>query len=299
MPTHSTIRIFSLLVERLKANNSASLKELAEYLCTHDFVKSERSITRYIEQLRNEFGLEIVYSSIKKGYELKESDAHEVERLLNLLHLSETAGLPIQNYKNLLDLSEYILFENRVSSTGIQYLRDILFAIQQKYFLNFSHFNYHTEKTTSYHIKPILLKQYLQRWYVIGEIENGETRTFGLDRLSDVSIVKKNFPKLNHADIKKKFEQIIGLNYSDSKPVKVKLELTTLQARYLKAAPLHDTQYVESESDDRVVFVLHLIPNYELMQRILMMADQVKVLEPKSLQTEIFELLKATLELYK
>jgi predicted DNA-binding transcriptional regulator YafY len=243
--------------------------------------------------------LEIVYSSIRKGYELKESDAHEVERLLNLLHLSETAGLPVQNYKKLLELSEYILFENRISSSGIQFLRDILFAIQQKFLLNFSHFNYHTEKTTSYHIKPILLKQYLQRWYVIGEIENGEYRTFGLDRLSDLSIEKKNFPKQNHSTIKKKFEQIIGLNYSDSEPMKVRLELSSLQAKYLKTAPLHGSQYIELETKDTVVFVLHVITNYELIQRILMMADQVQVLEPHSLKKEVHQLLKSTIALYK
>ncbi len=299
MPTHSTIRIFSLLVEKLKANNSASLKEISEYLSTHDFVKSERSITRYIEQLRNEFGLEINYNPSLKGYELKEADGYEIERFLNLLHLSETAGLPIQNYKKIAELSEFILFESRVSTLGIQFLKDILLAIQQKKFLQFSHFNYHTQKTTSYRIQPILLKQYLQRWYVVGEIGNGEYRTFGLDRLSDLIIENKTFPKQNHSTIKKKFEQIIGLNYSDSEPMKVRLELSSLQAKYLKAAPLHESQYIELETKDKVVFVLHLIPNYELIQRILMMADQVKVLEPESLKSEIHQLLKSTIALYK
>ena len=111
-------------------------------------------------------------------------------------------------------------------------------------------------------------------------------------------VEKKSFPKQNQTAIKKQFEQIIGLNYSESKPMKVKLELSSLQARYLKAAPLHATQYVESETEEKVIFVLHLIPNYELKQRILMMADQVKVLEPISLKKEIKQLLKSTLELY-
>ena len=184
MPTHTTIHIYALLLEKLQADQFVSLRDLTAYLSAHDLPKSERSVSRYIEQLRNEFGLEIVYNHTEKAYELAFIEAHEIERFLNLLKLAEWAEIPIQNYKNILDLSDSILLENQVSMKGIQYIREVLYAIQNRLYLNFSHFNYHSEKTTAYRIKPILLKQYQQRWYVIGDTKNGEYRTFGLDRLS-------------------------------------------------------------------------------------------------------------------
>jgi predicted DNA-binding transcriptional regulator YafY len=299
MPTHATINIFSLIIEKLRNGNTASLKEFSAHLSEHDFPKSERSILRYIEQLRKEFGLEIEYNISEKAYELKETNGFELERFLNLLQLTQSAGLPIQNKKSLAEISEFLLLENLISFQGIQYLKDILKAIQNRNSIQFLHFNFHTELSTQYKIKPILLKQYLNRWYVIGDIGKNEYRTFGLDRISDIVIDKKVFPKQNTSDIKKKFEQIIGLNYSVSEPIKVRLELSSLQAKYLKAAPLHESQYLELETIDTVVFVLHVIPNYELIQRILMMADQVKVLEPHSLKKEVHQLLKSTLALYK
>ncbi len=299
MPTHTTVNIYSLIIERLKHGKSASLKELSDYLSNHDLSKSERSISRYIEQLRNEFGLEIEYNIFEKAYELKETKGFELERFLNLLQLTQSAGLPIQDKKSLAEISEFLLLENLISFQGIQYIKDILKAILNRNSIQFLHFNFHTELSTQYKIKPILLKQYLNRWYVIGDIGKNEYRTFGLDRISDIVVDKKVFPKQNTFEIKKKFEQIIGLNYSDSEPMKVRLELSSLQAKYLKAAPLHESQYIELETKNTVVFVLHIIPNYELIQRILMMADQVKVLEPHSLKNEVHQLLKSTIALYK
>ncbi len=134
---------------------------------------------------------------------------------------------------------------------------------------------------------------------MIGDIKEGEFRTFGIDRISELEIEIKTFVAKNAGEGRKKFEQIIGLNYSENKMEKVKLELTPIQAKYLKASPLHSSQYIESESRDKVVFVLNLIPNYEIVQKILMMSDQVKVLAPATLRFEVKKHLKATLDLYK
>ena len=70
MPTHTTIHIYALLLEKLQADRFVSLRDLTAYLNANYLPKSERSVSRYIEQLGNEFGLEFVYNPIEKGYEL-------------------------------------------------------------------------------------------------------------------------------------------------------------------------------------------------------------------------------------
>lgn len=291
--------LYALILEKLSRQKSTSLQDLKAFLETHELGKSERTISRYIEQMRHEFGLEIMYDAGEKGYVFQKSNDFEVEIFLNFMQLSQSTGLAIGGKKNMQDLMQLVQFDTNQRLQGIGYLKDLLFAIRNRRYINFKHTNYHTEKITAYRIKPILLKQYQYRWYVIGDIKEGEFRTFGCDRISELDIEAKTFVAKNNKEARKKFEHIIGLNYSENAIEKVKLELTPIQAKYLKASPLHASQYIESETRDAVIFVLNLIPNYELIQQILLMGDQVKVLAPASLRYEVKKHLRSTLDLYR
>jgi hypothetical protein len=299
MATHATLHIYALILEKLSRQNSTSLQELNAFLVSHDLGKSDRSIARYIEQMRHEFGLEIIYDAANKGYVFKKSSDFEVELFLNFVQLVQSSGVEVGGKKNMQALMPLVQFDANQRLQGIENLKDLLFAIQNKRYINFIHTNYHTEKSTSYRIKPILLKQYQYRWYVIGVVKDDDYRTFGCDRISELNIEAKTFVAKNNKEVRQKFEQVIGLNYSDGPMEKVRLQLTPLQAKYLKASPIHASQYIESENSDAVIFALNLIPNYELIQKILQMSDQVKVLSPDSLKIEVKQHLMSALKLYK
>jgi hypothetical protein len=283
----------------LSRQNSTSLQELNAFLVSHDLGKSDRSIARYIEQMRHEFGLEIIYDAANKGYVFNKSSDFEVELFLNFVQLVQSSGIEVGGKKNMQALIPLVQFDANQRLQGIENLKDLLFAIQNKRYINFIHTNYHTEKSTSYRIKPILLKQYQYRWYVIGVVKDDDYRTFGCDRISELNIEAKTFVAKNNKEVRQKFEQVIGLNYSDGPMEKVRLQLTPLQAKYLKASPIHASQYIESKTQDAVIFALNLIPNYELIQKILQMSDQVKVLSPDSLKSDVKKHLMSTLKLYK
>jgi hypothetical protein len=299
MATHATLHIYALILEKLSRQNSTSLQELNAFLVSHDLGKSDRSIARYIEQMRHEFGLEIIYDATNKGYVFNKSSDFEVELFLNFVQLVQSSGIEVGGKKNMQALMPLVQFDANQRLQGIENLKDLLFAIQNKRYINFIHTNYHTEKSTSYRIKPILLKQYQYRWYVIGVVKDDDYRTFGCDRISELNIEAKTFVAKNNKEVRQKFEQVIGLNYSDGPMEKVRLQLTPLQAKYLKASPIHASQYIESETPDAVIFALNLIPNYELIQKILQMSDQVKVLSPDSLKSDVKKHLMSTLKLYK
>jgi predicted DNA-binding transcriptional regulator YafY len=299
MATHATLHIYALILEKLSRQKSTTLVELKAFLESHELGKSDRTIARYIEQMRHEFGLDIVYDASEKGYLFEKSNDFEVELFLNFMQLSQSTGIEIGGKKQMAELMQLVQFDTKLRLQGIENLKNILFAIQNKRYLNFNHTNYHTDKITAYRIKPILLKQYQYRWYIIGEIKEGEYRTFGCDRISELDMETKTFVAKNNKEARRKFEQIIGLNYSDNEVEKVRLELTPLQAKYMKASPLHASQYIDSETRDAVIFVLNLIPNYELIQQILLMGDQVKVLAPATLRFEVKKLLRSALNLYK
>ena len=102
-------------------------------------------------------------------------------------------------------------------------------------------------------------------------------------------------PKLNPAKL---FENIIGLTYSDDEPEEVILSFTPLQGKYIKALPLHKSQEIIKETEKEVLVKLTVIPNFELEQKILMMGDSVKVIEPSWFVDEIKLSIKKTLDQY-
>ena len=94
------------------------------------------------------------------------------------------------------------------------------------------------------------------------------------------------------------FDDIIGLNYSEYEVEQVAVKLSTLQAKYLLAYPIHKTQKVINDSDGGIVMQYTLKPNYEFQERLLMYGKNVTVLKPLWLRDLMKEKLKEALENY-
>jgi predicted DNA-binding transcriptional regulator YafY len=148
-------------------------------------------------------------------------------------------------------------------------------------------------------MKPYLLKEYQNRWYIVGLIEGDKFRIFGIDRIENIELLSdifKHNPKLNPAKL---FENIIGLTYSNDESEEVILSFTPLQGRYIQALPLHRSQQIIKETKEEVLVKLTVIPNFELKQKILMMGGSVKTIKPEWLANEIKTDLANALKQYK
>ena len=174
--------------------------------------------------------------------------------------------------------------------------KTVLEAIQLSLPITFRHYSFYHLKDESYTLKPYFLKQYQNRWYVVGETEKGY-RTFGIDRIENITLGTKKFkPKTEEA--KDKFSNVVGLNYVDHKLEKIQLSFHPSQKPYLESLPLHRSQKqinMESESFD-IELLIH--PNFEFRQQVLKYGSYVKVVEPKWLAEEIKEELRKALENY-
>lgn len=299
MATASTLHRYLLIIEKMRRQKGCTLKEFTQYLDNHDLGVSERTISRDIEYMRHEFGLDIICEPGTNKYLFKETKDIEVEAFLNFIQLVQLAGISINGKQGVKDLVNFIQFDTNQKFSGLAYLKDLLYAIKHKRQITFIHTNYHTERQNTYTIKPVLLKQYQNRWYIIGVIDNNEFRTFGCDRITDLVIETTTFKAINNKEIKSNFDQIIGLNYSNGKVQKIKLELTPVQAKYVIASPLHSSQYIIEETEVKTIIALDLIPNYELIQKILMLGDQVKVISPESLKNEVKGMIGSMMDNYK
>lgn len=119
-----------------------------------------------------------------------------------------------------------------------------------------------------------------------------------MDRINDLEVRDELFkpnPKINP---QQNFADAVGVVYSIGDKQKVTLSFTPSQGHYIKSLPLHKSQQVTVDNEKECRVELFIVPNYELIQQILMQHDQVKVLEPEWLANEIKEHLRRALDQY-
>ena len=165
--------------------------------------------------------------------------------------------------------------------------------------LKYKRFDAKTEK--EYNFQPYLLREYLNRWYVIGLLsETDEIRTFGLDRIVSLHNSGQKFKKCKSNSIVSLFRNVIGINASENDIVEdIELVCKPFQGNLLKTLPLHNSQKVIIETPDEIVFSYKLVVNFELKQRLLMISTQSKVTKPVSLKNEIERMLTEAQKCYK
>jgi predicted DNA-binding transcriptional regulator YafY len=299
MSTQGTVKRYILLIQKISYGAHPSFNDLKEYLEDQGFNISPRTLQRDIEQIRNEFSIEIKYNRIKNGYTLAEEDGMPPASLVRFLEIMSTAELLSENLKDGNELLQFISFEAQGNLKGIEYLSTLLPAIQKRRKIEFTHENFDTGLRKKYLLQPYLLKEYQNRWYLFGTIGSTNSfRTFGLDRIGDLIIKTETFRPLRGIEPKSYFEDLVGLNYSETDVEEVLLKTDKVQAKYLTTLPLHKSQTVVSEKGNEVVLRLFVRPNYELKQRIFMLLDRVRVMKPKWLVDEIKCDLKNTLKKY-
>lgn len=289
------------LVEILKKSPFESMENLIKYISTNRENKiSERTFHRIKTTLRNDYGIIIKHSRTNNGFYLDEEKSMNIDSFLSHMEILATAEQISNNLNANNNSLSFIEFENKAAIETIPNFKTILEAIQQNVSIRFKHNSFYylkEEKEQEYTLKPYFLKQYQNRWYVVGETEKGY-RTFGIDRIENITIGTKKFkPKTEEA--KDKFSHVIGLNYVDHKMETIKLSFNISQKPYLVSLPLHSSQKeVNPENETSFDIELLIHPNFEFRQQILKYGSLVKVLEPQWLAIEIKEEQRKAFESY-
>jgi predicted DNA-binding transcriptional regulator YafY len=194
----------------------------------------------------------------------------------------------------------YIDLDKNEQLKGLEYIEPIHAAILKKMplMLEYQSFKARAAKEEVYH--PFLLKQYNNRWFVLGCFDSRDTpMLLALDRINQL----REAPAVEYVpprfDVFTYFDDVIGV----SKTVKqrasnVVLRLRREQLPYLITKPLHPSQTVLKEEEDFVLLSVKVIWNYELEREILGMGELVEVLSPRRLREKIAERLGKLLSMY-
>lgn len=159
---------------------------------------------------------------------------------------------------------------------------------------------------------PYLLKQYNDRWYLIGAAnDDAKILNFALDRIDAVIALPEIKYKPCNEDLTERFEDIIGVTLYENKNIEHILFWVSDRSKgYMETKPIHGSQCQykgEKEKElrrqypsfnDGAFFSIDCIPNYELIRELCSFGKELIVLSPSYIQDDIFNRIKSMLDIY-
>ncbi|PLW99631.1 MAG: hypothetical protein C0593_02700 [Marinilabiliales bacterium] len=296
MPSFKISHRYYLIINRIEHGVYPTFEDILE--AVQDDGISDRTLRRSISELRD-FGIEITYSEKYGGYYIDKGNSPDFDEVIQYLEIINSAGLLVDSLSDSKESLKYISIDTGGGLKGVEHLKPLLRAVRKSNKIKFTHYNFHKEEEKDITLKPYLLKEYQNRWYVVGLFPGGNNLiTFGIERISNLKVLPETFSRDDSLDPKALFENAIGLVHSQHEPQKVVLSFTHAQGKYARTLPWHHSQKVIIDNKSEYRVSLFVSPNYELVQQILKHGETVKVLEPKWLKDEVKALLTRALAQY-
>jgi predicted DNA-binding transcriptional regulator YafY len=182
-------------------------------------------------------------------------------------------------------LGNVISFEQSTSDGGSIYINELLQHIRQQTTIMIEYHSFSSNSTKTHTLHPYFLKEYRNRWYVIGYHEGyKQIRTLALERMKNLTPDYSTTYKKSSFDIQSYYHDAIGVSITSEKPQRVVFEVSPKEYQYIQSQPIHNSQKCISQTDDIVTVELFVIQNYELKSTLLSMGANIKILEPESLK---------------
>ncbi len=194
----------------------------------------------------------------------------------------------------------YIDFEKNELLKGLNHIDSLHKSIINRKTLVITYQSFKVIAPQTLIFYPYLLKEYRNRWFVLGGSKNGSPSTLlALDRI--ISFHETNEKYINSSfDVTQFFSDVIGVSKGlRQKPILVILKISKTNAPYILTKPLHASQQIIKEENDGMTFSIEVLWNFELEREILGFGEEIKVLSPKRLAGKIMARMKKAVASYQ
>ncbi len=217
------------------------------------------------------------------------------------------------------DNRKIISFSSNDYLAGKDYLGTLFTLIAHKKVVDVDYAPF-GEDVRTIRLYPYLLKQYNDRWYLIGtppandkfDYRKNFFLNLALDRIAAVHPVE-GVPFVEaDEDLEERFEDIIGPSYYEKEPLTpIIIAVSNNYLGYVDTKPLHGSQVkfpAEGQErlhkkyppfEDYTFYGLKLKPNRELYNTIYRNGDQILLVSPKEIRSKMVKELENSLELLK
>lgn len=255
-------------------------KEFAEKLNEENLKHSETTITRLLQFISSIFGVELSFKTKNGKVKIIDSEDNQFQLIRTLLLLGK-----LKNESNIVS-NNIISFTSESQFLNVNFVLDFYEAISKSQMLKIDYQKFNSDLTEKIIVKPILIKEYLGRWYLIAEKETGGVRVFGIERIKNFEVLNKTFsPNLEMINL---YKSTIGVNYSGSVEL-VKIWVENYQLEFFKTYPIHKSQKIIKTDENGGILTIKVNINYELKQLLASYLDKVRVIEPLHLKIEMID----------
>ena len=249
--------------------------------------------------------------------ELSDEESNLLREVLNTI--GQFDGLDnfkwLEDFKiglGLEDRRQIISFSNNRFLTNSNLLGTLFDNISNEVVIKLSYHTFSDETIRSIDFHPYLLKQYNDRWFLLGAADSDQKMlTFALDRIDKVEpLPEKKYIECPE-DIYERFDDIVGVTlYEDRKVEHIIFWVSDYSKDYIITKPIHESQKsLRNNAIDTLlkkypnigsggIFSIDCIPNYELIRELCSFGKELIVLEPSSIKDEIFKRISLMVEEY-
>lgn len=302
MSLQGTIKRYFLIVSLVKQNQRPSLAGILDMLHSEGFEISKRTLDRDIEDIRNEFGIELVYDKIKKGYFIDQKQSFNIDYILRFFELSISAQVIIDTFKEGKEALQFVSFDSSDGLTGVHWLRNLMMAIRTHRIIYFKHTSFQTGVTLDYEVHPYYLKEFKGRWFLYAYVPTmNDFRIFGIERIDKLKLADEYYKPIKNLIPAEKFEHIIGISllaYQEQPIQTIVISTNAEQGRYMKSLPWHPSFTPLVDNEDEFRFSLTVMPNSEFIQLMLYYCNRVTVIKPQWLRDTLKNILSEAASKY-
>ncbi|MCC6840349.1 MAG: WYL domain-containing protein [Flavobacteriales bacterium] len=186
--------------------------------------------------------------------------------------------------------AQAMAFQENRELEGAVHIAPMLDAIMARKVLRVTYRSFRQEQGESFLFHPHLLKQYNNRWFLLGCREGREEVTnLALDRVIQLEEAPDTPYRASDTDWDEHFDDVVGVTVPDSRVERVRIRVGASTWPYVRTKPLHHSQRVKGNDDAAVEIEVRLKVNHELIARLLEHGPGVEVLEPESLREKMKE----------
>ncbi|HCN04947.1 MAG TPA: WYL domain-containing protein [Bacteroidetes bacterium] len=195
-------------------------------------------------------------------------------------------------------------FERNDHLRGLHWIEKIRQYIVSERCFSVMYKSFKARSASIYPFSPYLLKEFRNRWFVLGtaHVQHQTIQTLALDRIeliTDCMDDEATFIPNEVIDIETYYDDVIGVTRNlKSNPAKVVFKANKRNAPYIQTKPLHRSQKVIRDEEDGVVFSIDVVLNTELERELLGFGGSIEVLSPQLLRRRIKDNLTTAVKHY-
>lgn len=181
-----------------------------------------------------------------------------------------------------------IQMEGNTLVKGLNWITPLHKAIREEIPLLISYQSFKVNTTQDMVYYPYLLKEYRNRWYLIGKPKkiNGII-ALALDRIQDVQeMAKAHFVPYDGVAFDSYFEDTLGVTKTkNDRARKTIIKVHANHAPYVETKPIHNSQITLKRGEDgHIIIRLDVVFNFELERELLGFGESIEVIAPAQLR---------------